>query len=580
MEKTPSDYSDDCFAAANRYIHDVYTRQIDVGNLERLAVERHVRLYFHQQENNIRFDDARVDRVFRFFSVVKHTKGSQWARQQFVLSDWQCFIILVLFGWLHDTDDERNGLRLYRLAYIQVARKNGKSTFAAGIALYLLVYDHEDGAEIYSAATKLDQARIVHREAVRMVQTSPQLRRAVTTGKGRKDPSHLAFEPNFSTYEPVGADSDTLDGLNPHGLIIDELHAHKARSVWDVLNTATGARLQSLLFAITTAGNDEETICGEQRDYAEKVLEGTLEDPEYFAYVCEPDKDDDWTDPATWRKGNPNLGVSVRQSELESQCRRAQASVSAQNDFMQKRLDMWVQQSVRWLNMEAWKRLAHKQPSLIGRTCYGGLDLSSTQDVTAFVLVFPPTDDDPFWRLLPTFWVPETKIDEALRQRRAPYDAWVRDGHMKMIEGNTIDYDYVRQDIGTICEPYDVREIGYDPWNATQIVIQLIGDGFEMVKVRQGFHSLNAPSKEFERLIVAGDIIVSNNPVLKWMASNVSVARDPAGNIKPDKTNEKRKIDGIVSSIIGLGRAIADDTGESSSVYSRQRLLTLGATDD
>ncbi len=575
---TPSEYSEHCFSIANKYIEAVYTGELAVGRLEKLAVERHVTLFYNQRRNQVRFDETKVERVFRFFSLICHTKGSQWAGKQYVLSDWEAFIVVVLFGWLYDNDDpEQNGYRLHRVAYIQVARKNGKSTFIAGVGLYLLTVDGEAGAELYSAATKRDQAKIVHRQAVQMVRTSPQLRKAITVSGGRKDPNHLSYDETFSTFEPLGADSDTLDGLNPHALMIDELHAHKSRALWDVLNTATGARMQPLLLSITTAGNDQETICYEQRDYAQKVLEGTLDDLEYFAFVCEPDEDDDWADESTWRKGNPNLGISVRVQELRSQCVRAQASPRAQNDFRQKRLDEWVEQAERWLDMATWNRCARPLPSLVNRVCYAGLDLSSTQDVTAFVLIFPPENPGERWQLEPFFWVPETKIDEAKRQRRAPYDAWARDGHLRVIVGNTIDYDFVRTDIAQICEPYEVREIGYDPWNATQIVIQLIGDGFEMVKMRQGYQTLNAPSKEFERLLAANGINVSDNPVLKWMASNVSVARDPAGNIKPDKTNEKNKIDGIVAAIMALGRANAADAGQGASVYESQGLFSVGA---
>lgn len=575
---TPSEYSEHCFRIANEYIHDVYTGELVVGCLEKLSVERHVTLFYNQRRNGVRFAEYRVERVFRFFSLLKHTKGSQWARQQFVLADWQAFIIVCLFGWVYENDDPQlNGYRVHRVAYIQVARKNGKSTFLAGVALYLLSYDGEDGAELYSVATKRDQAKIVHRQAVQMVRTSSELRKGITISGGKKDPNHLSCDATFSTYEPLGADSDTLDGLNPHGLLVDELHAHKTRALWDVLNTATGARMQPLLLSITTAGNNEESICFEQRDYSEKVLEGTLKDLEYFAFVCEPDPDDDWTDEATWRKGNPNIDVSVRRQELRSQCKRARASPRAQNDFRQKRLNAWVQQSERWLDMNTWKRCALALPILADRVCYGGLDLSATQDVTAFVLVFPPETTEDKWLVEPFFWVPETKIEEAVRERRAPYDAWARDGFLRVISGNTIDYDYVRTDIAQICEPYEVREIGYDPWNATQIVIQLMGDGFEMVKMRQGYQTLNAPSKEFERLLAANAVNVSDSPVLKWMASNVSVARDPAGNIKPDKTSAKQKIDGIVAAIMALGRANAADAGHRASIYESERLFSMGA---
>lgn len=563
-ELIPSEYSEACFAAVERYCRSVLDGSRVTGKLERLAVERFT---CDLQRTDIEWRYDRVARVFKFFSALKHSKG-EWRGRQFVLSDWQAFIVAAVFGFVRpDT-----GFRVVRICYVQVARKNGKSTFLAGIALYLLAYDDEPGAEVYSAATKKDQARIVFEEAGRMVQQSSRLRDVVKKFRGS-----LTIESQFATFQPLGADADTLDGLNPSGAVVDELHAHKTGDVWNVLDTGTGARRQSLLVAITTAGSDVESICYEQRDYGIKVLEGSLDDDEFFVYVAELDEDDEWTDPNAWAKGNPNLGISVRLDDLQRRCARAQASPRLQNDFRRKRLNQWTQQAERWIDVADWRACEQQLPALIGKKAWAGLDLSSKLDLTAFVLCIPLEAGavEPF-ALVPYFWLPEDRIEEHSKHHRVPYQAWIDMGLVRPTPGNVVDYGVIYDDIVELMGIYQIQECGFDPWAATEITLRLDQTaGLPMVEMRQGYATLSAPAKEFERAIIARTLQHDGNPVMNWMISNVAAAEDPAGNVKPDRAKSRHKIDGVVAAVMALGRAIGADLSENTGGGLEEGLVRL-----
>ena len=559
---TPTDYSAKCFDDALQYIDGVLSGEIVVGELVRLAVERHVRDLQNQRKGGIYFDPEGADRVFRFFSFLRHSLA-EWAGQQFVLSPWQSFIVLVLFGW-----KRANGFRRFVIAYLQVARKNGKTTFLAGIGLYLAFADGEPGAEVYVAATKRDQAKKTHDEAVRMRAQSPELAKRI---KSYRDNLHI--DATAQKFVPIGSDADTTDGLNSHANLIDELHAHKTRRLWDVLVSGTGARRQALTCAITTAGFDLQSICWEQRDYAEKILRQIIDDDSYFAFVAEPDKGDDWRDESTWIKGNPNLGVSVYLEKLREEFRRADVSPAGQNSFRRLKLDEWTEQENRWIDVNAWNALPAVERAVEGARCYAGLDLSSTTDLTAFVLAFPP-DEHPEWTILPYFWMPEDGLRERSRNDKVEYEAWVRDGWIKATPGDMVDYDFVREDIVNAAALYRIEEVAYDRWNSSQIVTQLTGDGLTMIPMGQGYASMSAPSKEFMRLILAKQINHQDNPVLRWMASNVMALQDPAGNIKPDKAKSRHRIDGIVAMIMAIDRAMRHG-GKPESVYKKRGIRTL-----
>ncbi|NNF65977.1 MAG: terminase large subunit, partial [Gammaproteobacteria bacterium] len=504
-------------------------------------------------------------RAIDFFGFLKHSKG-EWAGQVFNLEPWQQFILWCLFGWVRE-----DGTRRYRVAYIELPRKNGKTTLSAGVGLYLFMADNEPGAEVYSAATKRDQARICHSEAVRMVKASSHL--AAMIGVFR---DNLHIVDTACKFEPLGADADSMDGLNIHASVVDELHAHKTRKMWDVIDTATGSRRQPMIFAITTAGSHGETICWEQHEYTLNVLDGIFEDDSHFGFVAHLDKDADWTDPKEWAKANPNYGISVKVDDLARKCEKAKRVPSYQNSFMRLHLNVWTQQESRWLMMDDWDECPAKSNSnlLRGRECYVGLDLANTIDVAAACLLFPPEEKDGVWRSLLRFWIPEQRILEKVQRDRVPYDAWVRDGWVQATEGNVIDYDFIREDLNQLADEFEFKEIGADPWNATQITTQLAGDGHTVVPVRQGYFSLSSPTKYMEGLVVSHKFDHGGNPVLRWMASNVAVMSDPAGNIKPAKDKSGEKIDGIAATVIALARALVHE-GDQDSIYDSTELLVV-----
>lgn len=516
------------------------------GQYVRLACRRFLDDLKDAKKRGLRFDRDAATHAIEFFEKHLHHSKGEWAGHKFKLQPWQQFVIANLFGWFWVESGRR-----FRVSYEEVPRKNGKSTKLAGTGLYLFVADGEPGAEVYNAATKRDQAKIVHGESVRMVKSSPGLKKRVRILR-----DNLNIEATDSKYEPLGADADTLDGLNPHGVVIDEYHAHKNRAMYDVLDTATGARRNPLLFVITTAGWDRQSPCWQEHEYAVKVLEGTVTDDTYFAYIACADEGDDPFSERTWKKANPNYGVSVKPADMKRQCKKAREQPAALNAFLRLRLNIWTEQSTRWMPMDKWRACKEKvnEAELIGRACSAGLDLANISDIAAFAMVFPWEGGDGYDALV-RLWVPEEGIIQRARRDRVPYDVWARDGWITPTPGNVIDYAWIRDSI--VKEPFKIQEIGYDPWNATQIATELGDeDGFQMVEMRQGFKTMNEPMKEVLRLVLLGALNHGNNPVLTWMASNIVAKLDPAGNIKPDKEKSGEKIDGLVALIMAIGRAM------------------------
>jgi phage terminase large subunit-like protein len=553
------------------YARAVIKGKIPAGRLVRLACERHLTDCKRKFSPRFpyRFDRAKAAWAIRFFSHLRHSKG-EWAGQPFVLEPWQEFIVGSLFGWV-----KTNGLRRFRNAYTELGRKNGKSTISAGLAILLGFFDGEQGAEIYCAATKRDQAKIVWEEAERMVKSTPALKKRIKVFRGV---SNLHSEATASKLEPLGADSDTLDGLNTHGAVIDELHAHKNRRVVDVLETATGARRQPLLFYITTAGHDRHSVCWEHHDYSIKILERVITDERWFGYIATIDEGDKWDNPKVWAKANPNLAVSVKVDDLKNKCAKAKQLPSAQNAFRQKHLDEWTEQAVRWMPMDIWDacRKPRAELSLKGQRCFGGLDLAQSFDITALLLTFPDGDDHD---ILPRFWIPEENLRERVRRDRVPYDVWARQGFLITTPGNVTDYAFIREEIKQLATIYQLVELGYDPWNATQLALQLQDDGAPMVQFRQGFVSMNEPCKEIERLAVKAAIRHGGNPVLRWMASNVAVRTDPAGNIKIDNEKSTERVDGMVALAMAIGCWLRHkDETPPPSVYKRRGPLVFEVT--
>lgn len=547
----------------SRYARGVLAGEIPAGRLVRLACERHLRDLETGAARGIFFDAALAERAIAFFGFLRHSKG-EWAGEVVQLQPWQQFIVGSLFGWLR-----ADGTRRFRTGYDEVPRKNGKSTKAAGIGLYLFVADGEQGAEVYSAATKKDQARIVWSEAKRMVLRSPALRSRVSPLAG-----NLSIERTASKFEALGADESTLDGLNIHGAIVDEVHAHRTRGVVDVLETATGARRQPLIFYITTAGYDRQSVCWELHDYSIKVLEGIYPDDSWFAYIATIDDGDDWRDPATWAKANPNLGVSVKVDDLQRKAEKAARVPSARNAFLRLHLNVWTEQAQRAIDIEAWKRCggALDESQLAGRPCYLGLDLSSKRDLSAACYLFPPLAGESEWRALWRFYMPEANVAKRVEEDRVRYDVWIASGHIRTTPGNVVDYDFIRADLLAEGPRYALREVAFDPWNAQQLATDLQNDGLELVEVRQTFAGLAGATKEFvEVLVPSGTLRHGDNPVATWMASNFAVRMDPAGNMRPDKKTAGEKIDGLVALVTALARAILQP--ETFSVYETRGVI-------
>lgn len=511
------------------------------------------------------FDKQAADLAVAFFEkLLIHVKG-EWAGKPFALQAWQRDdIIRPLFGW-----KRADGSRRYRRAYIEIPRKNGKSTLSAGIALYLLFVDDEPGAEVYSAAADRDQASIVFDVAKSMAEGSPQLIKHAKIYK-----RSIVVEKTASVYRVLSADAYTKHGLNAHGVVFDELHAQPNRELWDVLNTSTGARRQPLMVMITTAGYDRESICYEQHEYAVEVLAGRLNDPSFFAYIAAAEEGDDWTSPVTWAKANPGLGETVKLDYLAGEALRAQQVPAYQNTFRRLHLNQWTSQDSRFLDMAAWDACAGELPDLRGRRCYGGLDLASTTDIAALVLVFPPIlADEPFY-MMAFFWMPGDNLIGRERRDRAQYHAWAAQGLIIATPGNVIDYAAIERGIVELGEVYDIAEIAFDRWGAESMRQALEGHGLTMIAMGQGFASLSGPTKELVRLILAGDIAHGGNPVLRWMADGVAVRQDPAGNVKPDKSKSTRRIDGVVAGIMALDRAIRNE-GDPGSVYDERGMIEL-----
>lgn len=488
------------------------------------------------------YDEAAAERAVGFFrDCLTHTKG-EWAGQPLELSDWQADeIIRPLFGWKRD-----DGTRRYRTAFIMIPRKAGKSTLAAGIGLYLLFADGEPGAEIYSAAADREQAGIVFEMARGMVSVSPMLDKRAESFK-----RSIVVPSTASSYKVLSSDAYTKHGLSAHGIIIDEVHAQPNRELWDVLTTSVGARRQPLTVAITTAGYDRHSLCYELYDYAVKVRDGVIEDSGFLPVIYEAGADDDWKNPATWRKAHPGIGVSVKEEFFAEECAKAQHLPAYENTFRRLYLNQWTEQDARWVSLDTWDACADPLPDLEGRECFAGLDLASTTDIASLSLVFPI---DGRLCVLPFFWVPREGMKRRVERDRVPYDVWVREGLIEATDGDVIDYDVIRRKINVLSERYRIREIAVDRWNATQISTQLTSDGFEMVGFGQGMASMSGPMKELERRLIARELAHGGNKVLRWMASNVSAKQDEAGNIKPDKSKSTGRIDGVVATIMALGR--------------------------
>lgn len=514
------------------------------------------------------YDKKKADRAVTFIENLCHTKG-KWAGTPFWLLPWQEQLIRDIFGIV-----KPDGNRQFRTAFVEICKKVGKSELAAAVALYLLYADNEPSAEVYGAAADRQQASIVFDVAKQMVEMAPALmKRSKLMGATKR----IVNYSNAGYYQVLSAEVGGKHGFSVSGLVFDEIHTQPNRQLYDVLTKGSSdARQNPLHFIITTAGNDRHSIAYELHTKAVDILEGRRVDPTFYPVVYGLKDDEDWEDEANWYKVNPSLGYTVDIERLRDAYREAKQNPADEITFKWLRCNMWVSSTVAWIPDAIYMR--GNEPidmdALAGRDCYAGLDLSSTGDITALVLIFPPRDEEEKYVLLPYFWIPEETIPRRVKANSVPYDIWEKQGYIMSTEGNVIHYDFIEKFIMDLSEKYHILEIAVDRWNATQMIQNLEGEGFTIVPFGQGFSSMSAPTKEFYRLLMEGRIIHGGNPVLRWMAGNVVIDTDPAGNIKVTKAKSKEKIDGIVAAIMALDRCIRQE-GQSGSVYDERGLLVF-----
>lgn len=515
------------------------------------------------------YDKEYADFAVAFIESLCHTKGT-WAGKKFELIDWQEQIIRDLFGTL-----KPNGYRQFNTAYIEIPKKQGKSELAAAVALLLTCGDGEQRAEVYGCAADRQQASIVFEVAADMVRMCPALSKRVKILASQK---RIIYIPTNSFYQVLSAEAYSKHGFNIHGVVFDELHTQPNRKLFDVMTKGSGdARMQPLYFLITTAGTDTHSICYETHQKAKDILDGRKIDPTFYPVIYGADENDDWTDPKVWEKANPSLGITVGIDKVRAACESAKQNPSEENSFRQLRLNQWVKQAVRWMPMDKWDKCAFavNEEQLEGRVCYGGLDLSSTTDITAFVLVFPPCDEEDKYIILPYFWIPEDTLDLRVKRDHVPYDVWERQGYLQTTEGNVIHYGYIEKFIEKLGERFNIREIAFDRWGAVQMVQNLESMGFTVVPFGQGFKDMSPPTKELMKLTLEQRIAHGGHPVLRWNMDNIFVRTDPAGNIKADKEKSTEKIDGAIATIMALDRAIRCGNNNCASVYDNRGLLFI-----
>ena len=515
------------------------------------------------------YDKAKADHAVKFVENLCHTKG-KWSGKRFWLLPWQEQLIRDIFGIV-----KTDGYRQFRTAFVEICKKVGKSELAAAIALYLLYADNEPSAEVYGAAADRQQASIVFDVARQMVEMSPALMKRSKLMTATK---RIVNYGNAGYYQVLSAEVGGKHGFSVSGLVFDEIHTQPNRQLYDVLTKGSSdARQNPLHFIITTAGTDRHSIAYELHTKAVDILEGRRVDPTFYPVVYGLKDDEDWEDEANWYKVNPSLGYTVDIERLRDAYREAKQNPADEVTFRWLRMNTWMNASVAWIPDAIFMKGAEEidVDALAGRDCYGGLDLSSTGDITAFVLMFPPRDEDEKYIILPFFWVPEETIPLRVRQASVPYDVWERQGHLLATEGNVIHYDFIEKFIEELGEKYHILEIAFDRWGATQMVQDLEGMGFTVVPFGQGYSSMSSPTKEFYKLLMEGKILHGGQPVLRWMAGNVVVDTDPAGNIKVTKAKSKEKIDGIVAAIMALDRCIRNQVEPQGSVYDDRGLLVF-----
>jgi len=551
-------------STAEDYARAVLDGRIVTCELTRLACQRYFDDLEHQISKRIHFDRNAAGRAIRFFESMKQTKG-KWSGRPLRLEPWQKFIIWNIYGW-----KRADGTRRFRYAYLDMARKNGKTTLASGVALYSLFADSENRAEVYSVAAVRDQAKICFTDSKSMVVSTPGLAKRITPYA-----NSLVHEPTGSLYKALSSDAGIQDGYSPSCVIVDEYHAHPTNAMVDVMRSGMGARTQPLMFIITTAGFNRQYPCYEYRQNCINILRGVTVDESVFVNIYTLDEGDGWDNPDNLIKCNPNLGVSVSEEYLLEQIADAKNRPEAVRNVKTKNLNIWVDADKTWILDEQWMKnvgALTKVEGLRGCACWAGLDLSNVSDMTAYVLLFHEGDK---YQILPFFWIPEDTLAKKIKESNSSFGAWVELGYVKVTPGNVTDYDYIQSDILRINEEYEVQSTAFDRWNSSQTVIDLTNEGLEMAPFGQGYGSMSPPTKEFERIVMTEELEHFGNPVLRWMLASVSISVDPAGNMKPDKRKSSQKIDGIVAAIMALGQYMTDQADNDKNPYASRGMLSL-----
>lgn len=559
---------------AKSYISDIQKGKIPHCRWTGLAVDRHLKDLKTGKSRGIYFDEAAGERAVEFFSLLKHYKGA-FAGQNFILLPWQAFFISTLFGW-----KRMDGSRRFRYTYLKVARKNGKTTLAAGTCLYGLIADGESAAEIYTAATTKFQASIAFKDAMEIVKIEPHLNNMAETYQ-----SALYIPSTSSTMRPVSSEDKVLDGLNPHIALIDEYHAHRDDGIFNIMKSGMGARRQPLHLTITTAGFNKTSPCFQYEKTCKEILEGIKEDDSQFALIYELDEEEEYLDERNWIKANPSLGYTPSVEFLRQEVIQAKNNPSQLVNLKTKNFNLWTDASKTWIEHRVWQscHLSEGIPMdhLRRLPCIGAIDLASTKDLTAFTKIWIDAEEQRYYSQT-RYFLPKDNMQARVQKDGIRYDVWAEAGWIELTEGNVTDYRYVKQAIYEDCEAYNIEAIGYDRWNSSQLVIECVDELGEemMIPYGQGFVSMSAPSKEFEMLVHKREFLHDGNPVCSWCLSNVELAIDPAGNIKPDKSKSSEKIDGTVAKIIALGVIMSrkmDLASEGTSNYDTtdQGLFTL-----
>ena len=540
----------------------IVKRPVDFPKLKKYVPTRFMASTSH-------YDKAKADRAVLFIENLSHTKG-KWEHQPFFLLPWQEQIVRDIFGVV-----KKDGTRQFKQAYIEIPKQNGMSELAAAIALYMLYADNEPSAEVYGAAADRQQASIVFDVAKRMVEMQDSLRRR---SKIKMSSKRLINFDNSGFYQVSSADVVTKHGLNISALVFDELHTQPNRNLYDVLTKGSGdAREQPLYFYITTAGVNRNSICYELHQKAKAIIDGKKIDHTFYPVIYGLELDDDWHNEENWFKANPSLGQTIKLENIREAYQDALSNLAEENIFRQLRLNTWVSGNTRWMRMEDWDKCAFPVDidKLKGRECYAGLDLSSSTDITAFVLVFPPEDEDDKYQIVPYFWIPEDTIDLRVRRDHVPYDIWKGKGTIMSTEGNVIHYGFIEKFIEELGMKFNIKEIAFDRWGAIQMTQNLESMGFTVVPFGQGYKDMSGPTKRLMELVLGKEIAHNGNEPLRWMIDNVVVKTDPAGNIKMDKEKSEERIDGAVALVMALDRAIRHEQSKTDSIYDGRGIIVI-----